>query len=299
MITNGLPLRYTFHIENSTPRTVPIVGSWAFTPCCSSIGPVPIEIRPHSTVAVPVEFRPNGPSGKRRLDFAVKAHDLSDISLNLSITADILAEWEAIDLNAGPLTLRTGESAIRRYRITSRLAGQTGLGAPSEIRTPSNVKAVFKDPARVRTVDGMVETSRDVEIQISPSSQPGPKSAVLAIVWDAGFTRELNVNWAVSPAVSIHPEGVVLGQSERTSSCRFMVTSEDPFLILDVRGSVVARAAGMSPRPARLQTLVLDLDCSGKSGSGAEDVTILTDNPRQPQLKVSVLWLSPAGSEKP
>jgi hypothetical protein len=148
--------------------------------------------------------------------------------------------------------------------------------------------------------DGLVETSREVELTLPASSSLGPQRGELSFRWSNGPRKECPVAWTVTPLIRALPPGLVVQQGDK-SACRTvkLTCDERPFRIRSVHSSLLAKDVELPAESRREHSLLIDIDPLKGATDKVCNLVITTDDPTQPETLLSVLVLPsnrPGGS---
>jgi hypothetical protein len=131
--------------------------------------------------------------------------------------------------------------------------------------------------------------ARIVEVNLAPSGEIGRRVEEVVLVWADGAERRVPLRWEVEAVVRVEPSGLTIPAGEGLVARTVLVTADRPVRILDVSGPLVEPDDSARPAAA-VHHLELRLR-PGSPGAGATDVTIRTDHPDQPEVRLSVLVL--------
>ena len=169
-------LTHEFVVSNSTDQPIRLLGASASTPCCSEVRLLPDEILAGGNARIPVTFKTRGRSGLQRLGFIVTTDAAEIERIELAVSANLLPTWEARIQEGSDQYLSVGRQGKQRFRCLTRSRGGEGLPAPESLKASSPLTASFAAPAsEVAGDDGVIETTREVEVVIPADSEPGEK----------------------------------------------------------------------------------------------------------------------------
>ena len=266
----------------------------ATTPCCSAAGPVPESIPPGGKVELSTTFRVGSETGRKRVGFLVLTDDPNRPTHTLSLTADLYSEWELKLSGSDPGRFPVGRGGELSFDVVSRRRGDEGLNPPGSVEADEPLGAELGGPRADDRPNGITEAVQRLVVKIPPCEEPGARRAAVVFRWADGTTRTFDVAWEVVPRLRATPSGLVVKRSDEPSTAKVRVGSDGrPFRVLNVAGELLGAEALLPPGAARDHVLVLTIDpsrCSSGEG-GVREVTITTDHPDQPVVKVSVLVL--------
>jgi len=295
VLSTGQELRHRFRLTNPTDQPLSLVNPTAFTPCCSSIGPVPNTLPPGGEVEVPVVFRTAGYQGRGRLGFSIEGDGSEPILWQMELTSDLVPDWEVATERVPRLAVgRAGEA---RLRIVCRRRDEVGLTPPDSVEGFGGLTAAFDGPTEEDAgEDGVVTSRRHVRIELPPAPEAGRRSGTVRFVWPDGSKRDHTIRWDVESVLTVEPKALfVTGSANAEDEIRRSVTvrsADRPIRLLEIPGPLAEKLTLPSdPSPAHEIDLVID--SSGLESGRAADIRIVTDHPDQPEIAVTVMRLSP------
>ena len=302
VLATGQELRHGFTLENRTDRAVRLVRPTAYTPCCSTIGPVPESIPPGGSVEVPVVVGTQGRKGRGRLNFSVESARPDGPIWHLVLESHLVPEWDVEPVGDRVSELHVGASAEQRFRLICRRRGDDGLPLPAIVRASGPLEAVFEGPAEESTdPDGLITASRLIHVVHDVVSEPGPVSGLLSFRWpDLDLPpRELELRWRIMPGLSVSPSALILrGDPGPTTRSVLVRSLGQPFRVLEVIGPLNEPVAPSTEAKA-VQVVNLAIDPARLAADGAADILIRTDHPEQPDVTLTVLLLDQSqGAER-
>ena len=295
VLSTGQELRHVYLVKNLSEDAITFQHGDAVVPCCSSIGPLPAQVLPGETVEIPVQFRPGYDDAEKRLTFTVETEP-SDASFGLSLTARIRSSWKVIEREGDSRRVAIGDSGRRRYKIVCRSRGEDGLPLPESIAiaSPLQVRTFDRTTASAADIASMTESSCEVEVTIPAGFEVGTHHASLTCRWPGRKPLEQIVAWEVTPRIRATPSGLVLKPGDTHPEVKVRVESKTaPFRIVKITGPIVVESEKPSDENALIHSINLQIDRSLLSGgqSGGNDIVLHTDDPNQPETKISVLAL--------
>lgn len=293
VLARGQTLHHEFTLSNPTDRSLRLLGAEASTPCCSKVGSLPKTVRPGSSAKVPVSFRPPAEPGPRRLEFVVRTDDPLHPERRFILLSTLVQEFEARPLEGSDYSLAIAQPGTRRLEIISRQVSGEGLGDPLAVEAVKPLTARFVGPARVeRSADGLVQTTRLVEVTLPASEREGMQQGAIRLLWPTGVVRECPVGWEVVPMLRVSPALVLLDAGQRKTKRTIVVRSTDkdqPFRILGASGAVVLGTIPPSEEAKVVHHLDLNLDSERLTNGGDPNVVITTDHPNQCEVSLKVI----------
>lgn len=293
VLARGQTLHHEFTLTNPTDHPLHILGAEALTPCCSALGPVPEVVAAHGQAKLPVVFRPGYQSGRKWVQFLVRTDDPAEPIRNFALAASLISEIEPRVLAGSATTLPLGQSGRQTIRVICHRVGDEGRGAPVTVTATAPVTARFQGPPTVRIFpDGLVETTRDIEVALPPGKTTGSRQSEILIRWSDGLTLPDGIFWQVRPCIEAVPSGLVLKASEGRVDRMILLACQDrPFRVLAIRGPALADVPTPPAESRRSHGIRVSLKADGDSEAGASDLVMTTDHPDQPIVRVSVLVL--------
>ena len=295
VLAHGQILRHEFTLTNPSDQPTRILRASSSFPCCSSIGPLPGTIPPRGEVRIPVVVKTENKSGPLHIGFAVVTDSFAAPIRRLGIAVRLIPEWQIEDKQAATHTLSIGESGKRSYRITCRRMETGGFGLPDIVTVGGPIKVSLKGEAHETTISGgIIEATREVAIDLLPSSQTGRCQGEILFRWTNGLTRSQITTWEVTPRIKASPSGLVIKRSKEPERVAVVVTSEGcDIRILKVDGPL-AKALSLPTDPSRVHRLSFMVDSSKVKSGGISDITINTDHPDQSSVAVTLLFSASA-----
>ncbi len=289
ILANGQVLEHRFRIENPSPNPLRLVKAEAYTPCCSAVGKLPDAIPANGSAEVAVQFRPGYEAGSKRVEFAIRTDRETSPLIGLSISAMMTSALEVESTDKGGIELPCGKPGTRKLTVTCRRKEKEGLDAPTSLITAEPLKARFLGEIRQEIRDGIVETKREIEIDLPAANEPGIKSADLIIRWGkSGRDDRRPIVWVVKPALKATPTAIILEAGTTGLSIQEVIVESTgaEFRVLAVRGK--ALGIGFQPpiEKAQMHRLKIPID---PSAIGISDLNIVIDHPDQATIKVSIL----------
>ena len=266
-------------------------------PCCSSVERTPKFIPPAASSEVAVLFRPGHQTGVKILRFEIGTDSKDRAVRKLATRADLFSECEVTSVGNRVDSICVGRSIKEYWRIVCRRLGADGLPAPQSVEAGAPIEARFVGPPVERTEpNGIVLTTRDVEVTSSPLRTVGRMHGELVLRWPAGRTDTHPVRWEITPLLRLRPSSIVLESGDGPVERIVTLASDDgPVRVLRVSGSALSATVECSQASSRVHRLALKLE-PGRAGprGGFMAVEIGVDHPDQPQLTLGVIVL-PSG----
>ena len=297
VLTRGQTIRHEFVLRNPTAKPVRVLGAQALMPCCSRIVTVPATIPARGEARLAVDFQPEFQSGRKQVGFRVGTDREDEPVLGFVLRAALVPEVQVRTVEGGGLSLLMGKSGKQVLRVVARRYKEEGLSARETIADAGTVKATFVGgPTEMVRPDGVVESWRDVAVEILPDREAGSRTEALVFGWADGRAWDHRLHWTVTPHLRAIPDGLIVGLDDAVKAVA--IRSETaPFRILGIEGGGVASVGEGSnaDRPSRSHLIRLDFHGDRPRPTGPFDVTIRTDHPEQPEVTVSVLMSHPDG----
>ncbi len=265
------------------------------TPCCSSIGPLPKVVPPGGAVEIPVEFRPGARSGRLQVSFVVETDSPERPTIGLALIADLTPTLAIEEIGDAAETLRPGQEGRRILRVTCRREGDAGMRAPDRVEGAGPLEAKFLgEPIDQGAQGDLHESTRDIEVTIPASAEPGYRRQSVRLGWSGGQAPPYDhlLSWRVRLPIEVSPPGLVVKPAQGPIASRVVVRCADrPFRITRVSGAILAAPCVPAAEPARWHPLALAIDPGRAPSSGPAEILIETDHPDQPEVLVSILVL--------
>lgn len=297
ILAHGQELRHDFPLTNPTAHPIQLLKAEALTPCCSAVGPIPRSIPPGGTAKIPVMLRPGFQTGQKRVQFLVQTDWTERPVWLLTASATLWSAVEVSELGSFHGSLPLGRSGIRRFRIIARSVGSEGRRAPDFVQATAPLSARFAGPPTERTLaDDLIEASRDVVVDVPADREPGWHQGRLDFGWTNEPTWAHVMEWRVRPRITISPPGLVLWPTGKRIEQSVLLRSDDrPFRITRVISPLLVDPVEIPlDGPAQLHRLKLVFDPARAPNQEAVDIRVMTDDPDQPLVVLSVLVSSPS-----
>lgn len=283
-------LQHDFILSNPTSRPVRLLKAEARTPCCSKIGPLPKSIAPGSTVKVPITYRTGFETGPRGVEFTIVTDAPSRPIWRLAVRARFFAEFEV--QQAGDSFLSTGQPGEQMLHVVCRRHATEGRTAPVGIDVRPPLEATLGGPvveSDEEELDGVIRSSRDIEVRLPAVDRPGPQRQEIVLRWDKGETSTYAVNWMVNASIQANPPALVVKSSDGLTRRTVRLSAGDQaFRIRQVSGPLLAEKPESSSQAKRAHELSLAIDPGRLSDGGVSDIRITTDHPNQREVTISI-----------
>ena len=293
ILAQGQTLQHEFAFKNPTARPIRLIRGRAFTPCCSSIGPLPESIPPKGEAKIPVTIKPGYQSGLKGVGFAVETDAREHPAHNFFLRARLVSTWEMEQLEGSSTSLPLGHSGTQTFRMTARRKGNQGLSLPEKLSsTPPLVVAWGGEASTKSGAGGLIEATREITVTIPAEKQAGARRGEIAFGWPDGQTEMRTIRWEVRPRLRVSPSGLVLRSSVQPVQQTITVISDGrPFQVERVMSPLLVGSVELPRLEETRQTLILKLDVSRAPAEGAVDIEIRTDHPDQPTVSLTILVL--------
>ncbi|MGC8642605.1 MAG: DUF1573 domain-containing protein [Isosphaeraceae bacterium] len=291
VISNREQHRHEFTVTNPGSRPVRLLSGLPLTPCCSAMGPLPTVIPPGGRARIPVVFSARHQSGRKQFTFLVGT-DAGPAPISLVLSADLVSAWDLQGPVDSGLACRVNRPQEWSLRLVCRRDGAEGLGPPESVAASTPLSAEFVGPPRViRAAGRMVEVFRNVRLKAPSCDSPGWRRGEITFFWPDGGREEAPVSWAVTPAITVSPTGLVLQPSRGPLGATVRLRSDDlPFRVLKVLSPLLKTPFKVPTGPKRkTHRLEIALDPAETHSAGSSDLTIITDHPDQSRVVVSVV----------
>ncbi len=292
ILAQGQTILHEFRIANPSDKPIQILAVQALTPCCSSIKERPDTIPARGTALLRIEFRPGFQTGRKLVEFVVETDESSHTSRQFAIVASLIGEVEVSSTEERDSTLVPNKSGSQSYRVLSRQAKGEGRGLPTTIATGPGIKARFASEGSQTERDGYIESTRDIAVELLPSSLTGAKRDTVHLAWSDGRDWQIPIAWDVKSRVSVAPSAVTMRGDERGTQ-KILVRSDDrPFRIMKVRGIPLSSCATRLPTEEnRVHSLVVELDPRKIPEGQVGELIIETDHADAPTIPITILAL--------
>jgi hypothetical protein len=290
-VTDGSPLTFTFSTRNLLDRPLSIHGGTAFSPCCSSIGPLPTVVPPEGRLAIPVVLKTKGRAGQQQASFEVTTDDPKRSRIRLDVVANLVEECELVDIESDAAPVIVGRPAARRFRLVLRRKAGAPTADYTVVSTPSLAVSFDGTTQEHPGPSGTLESWQDLLVSLPASTAPGRQVGELRLKRHDGSELARPFFWEVIPTIQATPKGLVLNAADGAVRRTILVHSSDgPIRIIGAEGAVLDGAAPLPEGPAESHRLDLTLAPSLASHT-ASNIEIITDHPGQPKVSVSVIVL--------
>jgi Protein of unknown function (DUF1573) len=263
-------------VNPSCGCTSTVVGKWS--------------VNPGESTEVEATFNPQGMKGVVRKSMQVVSNDPKTPSATLTMEAEVVPEivaskdavyFSSIARSASPAT------QVRYSSGNGEAVQITEAKAPGAPYLRLNLKQDAKDAVLDIALEGPKipkGTFRGVEVVTLRTSNP--RVPVL----------NLNVVWDLKPSLSMTPPSVAwdnatAGQEQRTQVSIKQAENK----VFRITGTKITnplmRVDGLSQKAAAQHDLTIVLGKDAKAGRYSETVTLMTDDPEQPELTVRVYAL--------
>jgi hypothetical protein len=297
ILARGQTLRHEFSLRNPGDTPLRILGAEALTPCCSAVDKdkLPEAVPPGGEAKVPVVFRPGHQSGRKQVQFAVKTDDESNPVRLFSLRASLLSQLEVELLPRSDTTLLLGQSGKQRLRVTCRRIGDGGLAAPESVKASPGLSASFTGDVQEQAhPDGLIETTRELEVSLPLANETGWKAADVILRWPSRMERGQRVSWQVKPCIEAFPAGIVLKESNEAHEQTIRLISNDrPFRVLEVDGAKILEEKSPGST-ALVHELLIEIDGAKYPDNRAKNLLFHTDHSQQPSVQLPLLRLGGA-----
>lgn len=294
VLSHGQTIEHEFRLRNPTARPARILRAQASMPCCSEIVSIPDSIPAHGEARLSVCFKPGYKTGRRLLGFHIRTDRPDMPVLVCALRVELVGEVLVATIDGQGLSRLMGESGRQILRIITHRYRDQGRGAPETVDPGGTAGARFLGEARERTLENeVIETVRDLIVDIPPRARVGLQTEVLTFGWPDGRRWEHPLHWTVTPHLSAVPEALIVRAGDDPRKSVMIHSRTSPFRVIGIQGADLDLKSGSpEPRldqPAMSHVLRLTFDHDRSSASGPFDVTIRTDHPEQPEVVISIL----------
>ncbi len=293
-------ITHDFLLENASSSPLKLTKVAARIPCCSSIGPLPDVVPAGASIRVPVRFNAGRQTGPRRFAFAVETASADRPVFLYTLSANLFSDFEAseIDSEGTSSVVVVNRSGRRRLRITSRRLGQLGRSGPRAVLAASPLSARFAGPETSRSLpEGLVETIRDIEVEIPPGEMPGQRTGEITVTWSSDAPYRHVLNWEVLPKIRAFPPSLVFGESGDQVKRSILLRSDGiPFRVVRITSPRFVEVTRGTSGAAGLHRIGLSIGPPRDAEAG--DVVIETDDPEQARVVVHLLKVPNSGEAR-
>ncbi len=239
--------------------------------------------------------------GPARLVFGLATDSPECPSIDLILKANLVPEWQVDDQIDKVKDASVGQSMVRHLRVFHRRLNDSKKSFPSRISHPSSIEARFQGEPQVSQLGDVVETSRQVEVQIPPSAEAGDHRADLIFHGENSQEYKFNFFWRTVPRISATPNGFVIRRSQEPVELTVIVRSlqGEPFAITDIAAPFLVDKPAFKNNLASSHVVKLRIDPERISSEAAGDIRISTSLAEQPLVKISVIVLPSDPGSRP
>ena len=291
VVARDQTLRHEFQLSNREDRPLRIRVAKVNVPCCSGVGKLPEEVGPRGVATIPVFLKAGHIPERKRVTFEIATDAPSEPMRTLTLTAQFFPEWEVAEVDVPSETAAIGRASKRRLKVTYRRKGGEGRKPASDLSATPNLQVgPNAEEGEFEGSNGVIEATREFDVTLAGQPQPGPQLGSIAFRWPDGSTRTHEIRWEVKPSLKLSPAAFALPASDQPSSITVVIQSDGrPFRITGVTGPLLAEAPSLTVEAKLTQALSMKLDTARTAPDGKNEVRIVTDNPDQPTLSLSVL----------
>lgn len=261
VLSRGQIIEHTFTLLNPSDHPLQVRSARAMSPCCSEVVAAPTSIGPGESGRLVVCFKTGYQAGKKSLGFRLEVDDPRQPSRTYALQAELVPEVEVRTLGGGDDSPRIGEMGVRTMRIITRRLREEGRGAPATFEGPTG--RFVADAVEKAHEGGLIESSRDLAVELPRRDRAGPQSETLTFGWADGTSWEHRISWMVRPHLVVSPEALVISPGTAVDRTVLLKSTTTPFRVLGVEGEAVALASTGGDAPSKVQSARLRIDCRG------------------------------------
>ena len=174
-----------------------------------------------------------------------------------------------------------------RFRAAAPVQGSIGLRTGEIAR----VRRIDPGSPGIRwSGNGVREISARWEIKLPPSGEAGRQGEEILFEGPDGIPRPYRLAWDVIPWIRASPSGLLISTSAPRAELTVMVMSVDrPFRVVDLIGLDSIRLESKHQEAQTRHQVRLSLACSEIENGRSRDLHVITDDPRQPRVTISVI----------
>ena len=292
-------LRHEFELKNSSDRSIAISDAFAFTPCCSRIGPLPRSIPAGGVVRVPITMKTGRQSGFKLVKFAINMDSESQPTVLVAASAKLTPDWEFEPAGTHGTSIPVGDSGRLNFRILCRRKANSSEGRliPLTVSSRDPYSSAFSGPVEDREApEGLIESTRGVWLSV-PTREIGTCSTELSFGFADGTSHQQAVRWEVTPVIRASPSGLALRPELEPKETEVILSSIDgTFRVLGVTSPLIDGLFTPTSKIESVHVLRLPLDAS-RAGTSVVEVRSRRTT-RQPSVSLSVLILPPSKGPK-
>lgn len=298
-VRGGELVRYSFPYTNAGAVVVDIAE---VHPSCSCVvlGASPSRIPPGEAGGIPFEFHTGNYSGPVTETISVRfpGDDLAPPPVILKVKADI---WRPIDLRPAAAVFEYFPDDPGASVFTVRIVNQTA--EPLELFPPTS-----SHPALTAALSPVVPGREfDLTVQVTPPAKPANVVGTITMKTSlASMPRlEVPVHALVPAPVSLSPHtlrlpgGPIASAESRTVEIRNH--GPNPLVLETPSGNLKGASVTLRETvPGRRFTLVVDLAAGFTSrGDGKEEITVKSNHPQYPVIRIPVRPMTPQPPKSP
>jgi hypothetical protein len=284
-IPSDRKVSYRFKVTNTGHATLNITQLNPSCGCTSTVlGKWSLE--PGESTEVEASFDPKGFRGEIRKSIQVVSNDPANESVILSFAAEVIQE------------IMPSSTAVFFYDMVRTVPRKATVRLASGNGQPVQVKEV-KAPGAPYLSTSTKADGNDVVLDIDMDGNKLPKNKRRGVDALTVLTTSprmplitLNVQWELKPTVVSTPEKVTwvepAGKALKTL-VNLKQVDGSPFRVLEARSSnPLIKVEGVGKASAARQELQVSFSAAAKPGTYAETITLMLDDPNQPELTLRV-----------
>ncbi len=158
-------------------------------------------------------------------------------------------------------------------------------------RSPHEVR-ILDSAGPVRIAGKIQEIASQIEVRATGDAVFGTHRAELTVHYGRGVPQGVPILWQVDPDITVQPRTLVLKKDEPSRSATIVLRSDArAFRVLSVEPATDLASARFDTAAGQVHPVSVLIERS-RARSRDFTLTIRTDHPDQPEIKVPVLFLS-------
>ncbi len=283
---------HAFTLTNSTAKSVRILKATNMKSCCGTIRWVgPTTLAPGESATLEATVRTGGATGPLSHYATVETDCPTAPALEFWTLANVLPRVKVAEVGETPPLFPSGKSR-RRFEVHAYGTNTEPPAPLDSLSIRTTLQAGWDGPAvATKSEGGPTEQVRPFAVDLVGDGEPGSRSAVITLVSGNEELLRQSLSWEVASAIKATPSGLVVAASDGPSEKRILIRSNDdrPFVIQGVEASLSGiKAAAPDNTSSATHTLTIQAIPSPENAGKAGEITITTDHPKQPTIKVAV-----------
>lgn len=289
----GLKLSHTFPLVNTTQRTIRLLRAVNRKTCCGELNFTPTTLLPGQGAGLEVIFKVGEASSPLSHVAVVETDDPEYPTRSFLTFARPLPRFRVAPDDSRPRSVAPGGMARVNYVAYEYGTSQEPPSKLDAAVVSSDVKATWSGPPRDRILaESVIERSRPLLLELVASGAPGERYSTLRVSSGSEMLGAASLRWQVESAIQASPSALLIDRSSSGSArpVSLRLNGDRPFRVTGVT-SALPGIEGRSLEDDTRATHVIKVSL-GSDRSAAErwgELTVKTDHPGQPVVKVAVL----------